>query len=270
MRVALEIEFDGVGFSGTQIQSGSGERTVQGLLAEVLSSIIGQPVLPMPASRLDAGVGAEALTVSAEIPFLPGQSALADQPLGEAVGLRNLGLALAGMLPADISVRRVAVVPPQWHAQIYAINKTYRYHVVARGTKPARETRCWWVKRIDHPERLQLLADQLLGTKDLRGFACLRHDDTDTNDGARAITEARWEQRDDTQILHLTGTGFLYKQIRGFVGAMVHVAQGRRTMQDFSALVAGQTIRRMGNLAPAAGLVLERVGYSPAPQWIHL
>lgn len=270
MRVALEIEFDGAGFSGTQIQTGSGERTVQGLLAEVLTTIIGQPVMPMPASRLDAGVGAEALTVSVEVPFLPGQAQTSGEPFAEADGLRNLGLALAGMLPTDISVRRVAAVPAQWHAQIYAITKTYRYHVVVRGTKPARETRCWWVKRIDHPERLQLMADQLLGTKDLRGFACLRHDDTDSDDGARAITAARWEQREDAQILHLTGSGFLYKQIRGFVGAMVHVAQGRRAMQDFTALVAGQTVRRMGNLAPPDGLVLERVGYSPEPQWVRL
>ncbi len=264
MRVALEIEFDGAGFSGTQIQTDSGERTVQGLLAEVLTRIIGQPVMPMPASRLDAGVGAEALPISIEIPHLPGQ------PLSTDEGLRNLGLALAGMLPADVSVRRVAVVPPQWHAQIYALSKTYRFNVVVRGTKPARDTRCWWVKRIDHPERLQSLAEQLIGTKDLRGFACLRHDDTDTDTGARVITSATWTQHEDTQTFHITGSGFLYKQIRGFVGAMVHVAQGRRTMEDFNRLVAGETVKRMGNLAPPEGLVLERVSYSPEPAWLRL
>ncbi len=264
MRVALEIEFDGAGFSGTQIQTDTGERTLQGLLTEVLTRIIGTPVMPMPASRLDAGVGAEALPVSVEIPHLPGK------PAAEVDGLRNLGLALAGMLPADVSVRRVAAVPPQWHAQIYAITKTYRYQVLVRGTKPSREQRCWWVKHIDHPQRLQQLADQLIGTKDLRRFACLRHDDTDTDDGARAITAATWEASADAQILHITGSGFLYKQIRGFVGAMVHVAQGRRTMVDFARLVAGEEVRRMGNLAPPEGLVLERVAYSPEPEWLRL
>ena len=263
MRVALEIEFDGAGFAGTQIQT-AGERTLQGLLATTLSGILDAPVLPMPASRLDAGVGAEALPVSVEVASLPGR------PAADADGLRCLGLALAGSLPADVSVRRVALVPPDWHAQIFAVSKTYRYRVVVRGTKPARDKRCWWVKRIDHPERLQQLAAQLVGTRDLRLFACLRHDGSDGDDGARAISAAQWTADGEALTLRITGSGFLYKQIRGFVGAMVHVAQGRRTMDDFAGLVAGRPVRRMGNLAPPEGLLLERVDYAPPPAWVTL
>jgi serine/threonine protein kinase len=35
--------------------------------------------------------------------------------------------------------------------------------VWVRGTKPVLETRCWWVRQLDHPDRLQALADQLIG-----------------------------------------------------------------------------------------------------------
>lgn len=262
MRVALEIEFDGAGFAGTQIQT-AGERTLQGLLATTLSGILDAPVLPMPASRLDAGVGAEALPVSVEVASLPGR------PAADADGLRCLGLALAGSLPADVSVRRVALVPPDWHAQIFAVSKTYRYRVVVRGTKPARDKRCWWVKRIDHPERLQQLAAQLVGTRDLRLFACLRHDGTDEKDGAREITAAAWERRGDALVFRITGKGFLYKQVRGFVGGMVYVAQGRRTVDEFERRIAGEAVElRLGKIAPAEGLVLERISYDPEPDWL--
>ena len=85
----------------------------------------------------------------------------------------------------------------------------------------------------------------------------------------REITVARWQPVGDDWVLHIGGTGFLYKQIRGFVGAMVHVAQGRRSPADFAALVAGDTtVRRLGNIAPPEGLMLERVTYDPEPAWI--
>ena len=256
-RIALEVEFDGARFAGSQMQQDL--RTVQGVLTEVLSDIAGEAVVVRPASRLDAGVSAEALPADSLLPHLPGTGAQ----------IRNLGQAVAGRLPADLSVRRVALVDDNWNAQYAARHKTYRYRVTVRGTKPVLDTRCWWVKRIDHPELLQTLGDQLLGTKDLRRFANLRHDGSDDDERVREITVARWQPVGDDWVLHIGGTGFLYKQIRGFVGAMVHVGQGRRSPADFTALVAGDTtVRRLGNIAPPEGLMLERVTYDPEPAWI--
>jgi tRNA pseudouridine38-40 synthase len=264
MRVALEIEFDGRQFAGSQIQAGL--RTLQGELARVVSSVAGEPILPRPASRLDQGVSSEAMPVDIEISRLPGQ----DQDVTKC--LRSLGLGLAGELPADITIRRLAVVPDGWLAQHHARAKTYRYHVWVRGTKPVLDTRCWWVRQLDHPEWLQGLADQLVGTRDLRHFACLRHDGSDEEAGARTIREAIWHDRGSGKLeFRITGDGFLYKQIRGFVGAMIHVAKGRRPDTDFSALIAGDgDIQRLGNLAPPEGLMLERVQFEPEPAWVVL
>ncbi len=258
-RIALELEFDGHGFAGSQAQTGL--RTVQGTLAAALSDLAGAPVVVRPASRLDQGVSAEAFTVDAWMPGLPGEH----QP----EPLRNLGLALAGALPDDLSVRRIAVVEDTWNAQHAARTKTYRYTVTVRGTKPVLRPRCWWVRQLDHPERLQTLANQLLGNKDLRLFANLRHDGSDDDLRERTIFSADWQPGlAGDLIFRISGTGFLYKQIRGFVGAMVHLAQGRRDLAEFSALIAGDTsIKRLGNIAPPAGLMLERVTYDPEPPW---
>ncbi len=262
-RIALAIEFDGAQFNGTQSQA-KGERTVQDLLAETLIpfGILG---LPRPASRLDQGVSAEWLPVDALLAHLP-----ARQPVE-----RTLGQALAAALPADVTVRAVALVDHDWHAQHDAGDKTYRYTVLLRGTAPALDRRCWWVKQLDRVDLLQSLADQLVGTRDLRQFACLRRDETDLDDGTRTIHEARWTSEPwlgGTRLLfRIRGTGFLYKQIRGLVGAMIHLGMDRRPVDDFTRLVAGDaTVKRIGNIAPPEALMLERVAYGAEPAWVQV
>lgn len=258
-RVAFDFEFDGRAFCGSQAQHEL--RTVQGELTAALARIVGVTVVVRPASRLDQGVSAECFPADALLPHLPGA--------GNA--LRNLGLALAAELPRDITVRRVALVDERWNAQYAAREKTYHYTVTVRGTKPVLQPRCWWVRRLDHPERLQSMADLLLGSRDLRLFANLRHDGSDNEVRERHIRQSLWQTQGSDLIFRIRGTGFLYKQIRGFVGAMIHVAQNHRGADEFAAIVNGDTtIRRLGNIAPPDGLILERVTYDPEPDWLTL
>ncbi len=263
-RVAMLLEFDGRAFCGSQAQAEL--RTVQGELNRALAKISGERVVVRPASRLDQGVSAEYFPADVLLTQLPGAGRVsADQ------ALRSLGLALASELPRDISVRSVAVVDHLWHAQHAARQKTYRYTVTLRGTKPVLAPRCWWVRRLDHPQLLQPMAELLLGNRDLRLFANLRHDGSDGEMRERHILHSRWQMHGDDLVFRICGTGFLYKQIRGFVGAMIHVAQNHRSADEFTAIVHGDTeIDRLGNIAPPDGLMLEHVAYDPEPAWVRL
>ena len=259
-RYALELEYDGAAFNGTQLQ-GKGERTLQAVLDQAAAAVDGAPIGVRMGSRLDAEVSAEALG--------------ADALFSRAWDPLALGFALSQVLPADVVVRRVAVVDDKWSAKHRASAKTYRYRIRVRGVRPVLDQRCWWVRRVDHPDLLNQLAPLLVGDHDLAGFACLRHDETDDEDPSRRILAAIWEHSSDghDQLLtfRITGEGFLYKQVRGLVGAMLYVAQGRATPADFAASVAaGRGARRLGNIAPGHGLVLERVGYEQEPAWIAL
>ena len=153
-----------------------------------------------------------------------------------------------------------------------ALAKTYRFTVMVRAARPTLEARAWWVRRLDHPDLLDELAALLPGRRDLSGFSGLRHDGSDEDDPVRTIHASSWEREEIAHGLRLTfsitGDGFLYKQIRGLVGAMVFVAQGRRTVADFqAAMAAGRAAVKVGNIAPPAGLVLARVAYDPEPVW---
>ena len=259
-RYALEFEYDGAAFAGTQLQ-GKGERTLQAVLDQAAATVDGAAVTVRLGSRLDAEVSAEAL----------GADALFSRPWDPVA----LGFALSQALPTDVVVRRAAAVDDRWSAKHRAAAKTYRYRIRVRGIRPVLDQRCWWVRRVDHPDLLDQLAPLLVGDHDLAGFACLRHDETDDEDPRRRILAAGWERTADghDQLLtfRITGEGFLYKQVRGLVGAMLFVAQGRATPTDFAGSVAaGRGARRLGNIAPGLGLVLERVGYDPEPPWVSL
>jgi len=115
---------------------------------------------------------------------------------------------------------------------------------------------------------LQDCADLLVGDKDLSGFANLRHDGSDGDDPVRRVDSAVWAIDGEMLTFHVSGAGFLYRQVRGFVGAMAAVATGRWPFEEFAACCAnGRQAAKVGNVAPPDGLCLESVRYDPEPGW---
>ncbi len=259
-RYALAFEYDGRAFQGTQAQAGL--RTLQEVLTTAATAIAGgERTLVRLSSRLDAEVNALRL---------PG-----DAWFARAWDERILGLAFAANLPPDVVARRVAAVSDSWNAKRDAIEKTYHYRVVQRGVRPVLDTRALWVRQLDHAERLHEMAAMISGRLDLSGFACMRGDNSDHTDPARLYRAAAWSRSQDGDDVRwdfrITGEGFLYKQIRGLVGAMVKVAQGRATLDDFTASVrGGWGAKRIANMAPGCGLFLEQVRYDPEPAWVAI
>ncbi len=253
-RYALEIEFDGERFNGTQLQE-DGQRTLQGVIETALADLTGAPVRFLPASRLDQGVSS---------PALPG-----DCLLSRDWDPAMLAAALNQRLPEDAVVRRAARVDDDFSARRGARAKHYRYRVLVRPARPVIDRRCLWLRRWARPDLLPELAALLVGTLDLSGFACRRGDPSDDGDPRRRYDAASWTDHGDGRWdFAITGEGFLYQQIRGLVGAMVHVALDRAPIADFRAAIAGGWgARRLGNMAPGVGLCLTRVDFAPEPDW---
>lgn len=251
-RYVLDLELDGRAFAGTQWQKG--HRTVQAELMAAVAGLDGADRHVRLASRLDSGVDAEHLPCDVE--------------LGRTWDPAVLCQALTDRLPADLAVRRAAVVPDAFNAIGDAVGKTYRYRIALRPVRPVRDQRCWWLRRLDRTDLLQPCADLLVGDKDLSGFANLRHDESDGHDPTRSIASAVWSVDGEILTFRVSGAGFLYRQVRGFVGAMAAVATGRWPMADFAACCdGGRVAAKVGNVAPPDGLCLESVRYQPEPEW---
>lgn len=265
-RFALDLELTGGHYAGTAIQPGV--PTVQGHLEEILARLAGRPVRIRLAGRLDRGVAAEGLPIHVDLERDWDPCELARALTGQAQGLPG-GPALV--------VRRAARVADHWDALFTACEKRYRYVLVERSNRPILEPRCWWLRgaRLDSAF-LDAGAALFVGRHDLSGFACLRGDPSDRRDGTRTITASHWLHESIPggvrRTFRICAQGFLYKQVRGLVGALVQGARLTGTgpsLDDLrAAIAAGRQAPRLGDVAPASGLTLESVSYgAQEPAW---
>jgi tRNA pseudouridine38-40 synthase len=237
----LDLEYDGTQFAGWAKQPG--QRTVQGELERALHTLLrGEAVLTV-AGRTDSGVHAWAQVASYD---------------GEPAPTT----ALNAVLPADVAVHGCAVAPDGFDARRDARSRTYCYRVLAQRERSAFERRraLWWPHRVDL-EALRACAARLVGTHDFTAFTPTQ---TDHVRFERDVLDARWEVVGDVLEFWITADTFMRQMNRILVGTMLEVATGRRTLEDFVALLRGAPRSEAGQTAPPHGLALATVGYATA------
>jgi tRNA pseudouridine38-40 synthase len=231
--VKLTLEYDGTRFHGWAIQPG--KRTVAGELQAALETLLRRPVELTVAGRTDRGVHARGQVVSYDGPPPP---------------LRNLN----ALLPHDVAVLAAEPAPPGFNARLDARSRSYLYRVHTRrwGPSPFEVGRAlWWPHRVDLGA-LQACAAAIAGEHDFTAF---------TPSGGyhrrfeRVVLAASWAAGgEQTLEFHIEADAFMRHMIRVLVGTMLEVAGDRRTLEDFTALLAGAPRSAAGPTAPAHGL----------------
>jgi len=234
----LTIEYDGTGFAGWAVQPG--QRTVQGELQAALTTLLREPVALAVAGRTDAGVHAW------------GQ--VAAYP-GPPVRLASLN----ALLGPDVAALSCQETHPRFDPRADALARTYCYTVLARSAPSAfrRHTALHWPYRCDR-DLLHACAASLPGAHDFTAFTLT---DTEHRWFTRTVETAEWRERGDVLELWITADAFLRHMNRTLVGTMLEVAQGRRALDDFVALLAGAHRRDAGHTAKPHGLALAAVRY---------
>ena len=99
---------------------------------------------------------------------------------------------------------------------------------------------------------------RLPGTHDFTAFTPAQ---TQHRHFRRTVVSASWEERGDVLELWIEADSFLRNMIRVLVATMLEVAGGRRSLDDFAALLEGRPRSQAGVTAPAHGLYLAGVRY---------
>ncbi len=258
------MAYDGSGFHGWAAQEGL--RTVEGVLAGVLATLMREPARLTVAGRTDAGVHARGNVVHVDVPrhafeSMPGRS---DASPEQALRRRMMALlARASEGPrgsSDVVVSRVSVAPEGFDARFSALGRVYSYRVCDAPERfdPLRRGDVLWLDSRLDLEAMNEAAALLVGEHDFLSFCKPR-------EGATTIRElqALHAQRTDDGIVEIRAQAdaFCHSMVRTLVGSLLRVGSGRRPAHWPARRLA--RARRDGEVvvAPAHPLTLEAVLY---------
>ncbi|WP_035931822.1 tRNA pseudouridine(38-40) synthase TruA [Knoellia aerolata] len=262
LRVRIDLAYDGTDFSGWAAQPG--RRTVEGELSTALTTLLRapEPVRLTVAGRTDAGVHARGQVAHADVDeslyaVLPGRSSRSAE---EAARAR-----LAGLLPADVVVRRVSRAPDGFDARFSALRRRYRYRIcdVPGTLDPLRRRDTVVVK-----DRLDLLAmtaatRRLMGLHDFAAF-CRKREGATT---VRTLLAYEWDREPDGTVeATVVADAFCHSMVRALVGAVVPVGLGRADVAFPHEVLTARARDPRVKVMPAHGLSLEEVSYPPDAQ----
>jgi tRNA pseudouridine38-40 synthase len=236
----LDLAYDGSGFRGWAAQPGL--RTVQGELEAALATLLRRDAPLSVAGRTDAGVHAWGQVASFA----------GDPP-------ERLAQRLNGVVGSDLAVTGVSAAPDGFDARRDARSRTYCYRVLAReAPDPFERGRAlWWPHGLDR-EALDACAAALAGSHDFTAFTPT---ETDHVRFEREIFRAEWLWEGELGAFWVEADAFMRKMVRGLVGTMLEVGSGRRSPEEFAALLEGAPREQGGDTAPAHGLYLAEVRY---------
>ncbi|WP_367044322.1 tRNA pseudouridine(38-40) synthase TruA [Streptomyces sp. Je 1-332] len=250
VRVRLDLSYDGKDFSGWAKQK-QGQRTVQGEIETALRTVTrSQETYELTvAGRTDSGVHAR------------GQVAHVDLPEGVwAEHSDKLLRRLAGRLPHDVRVWKVAEAPEGFNARFAAVWRRYAYRVTDHpgGVDPLLRSHVLWHDWELDLDAMNAAAEKLLGEHDFAAY-CKRREGATT---IRTLQELRWERRPDG-ILEATvrADAFCHNMVRSLVGAMLFVGDGHRPVEWPAKVLAAGVRDSAVHVVRPHGLTLEEVGY---------
>ena len=249
-RLRLTVAWDGRDFAGWQQQLNAA--SVQETLQVALEGLGGQGALrPVAAGRTDAGVHAEAMPLHWDVP--------PTFPVPPA----QLARALNGRLPPSVSVLWAGPAPSGFHARFSCTERRYVYRLWA-----APQRHPLWAGRALHvpgplsAAAMNRAAQSLLGLHDFAAFAT-REDRQTVRDLLRLEVQVREGHAQGGELweIHVAGESFLRHMVRGLVGTLLLVGQGKLAADEVAGILASRERAQAGANVPPGGLYFTGAEY---------
>ena len=258
MRYALDVQYRGKNYFGSQIQFENGQEidkpTIQGELEKAIRTLIktgesqnNRPIKTIFSGRTDKGVNSLGQVVHFDC----------DKDIVASKFIYHVN----EILPDDISVDNLRVVSDSFHAQKSAKARYYRYELINRRYKQAFDGDILRVKYELDVERMQTALNVLLGEHD---FSSVKSSGTLNPSKICCITRADVErvgEKGDRVFIHLEGNRFLYNMVRTIVGTLLEIEGHKLPVEHMKYVLEARDRRKAGQTDSPYGLTLMRVDY---------
>lgn len=259
MRYALDVQYRGKNYFGSQIQFENGQEidkpTVQGELEKAIRTLIktdesqsNRPIKTIFSGRTDKGVNSLGQVVHFDY----------DKNIVASKFIYHVN----EILPDDISVDNLRVVPDSFHAQKSAKARYYRYELINRRYKQAFDGDILRVKYELDVERMQTALNFLLGEHD---FSSFKSSGTLNPSKICCITRADVErvgEKGDRVFIHLEGNRFLYNMVRTIVGTLLEIEGHNLEPEHMLEVLESKNRSQAGRTVSPYGLTLVEVSYN--------
>lgn len=237
-RVMLIVAYEGTSYHGWQIQPNG--ITIESVLNEALSELLGEEIVVIGASRTDSGVHSL------------GNVAVFDT--NARMPADKISYALNQRLPEDIVVQESKEVPLDFHPRKCPSRKTYEYRILNRKfpIPTLRKDTYFYYRPLDIV-KMQQAAEYLIGVHDFKSF-CSIH--TQAMETVREIYSCQVIKENEVVTVRVTGAGFLYNMVRIIAGTLIQVGTGDMEPEEISKILAQKDRSYAGPTAPAHGLTM--------------
>ena len=237
----IVISYDGTEYQGWQRQPN--KRTIQGLIENALEKLTAKKIPVIGSGRTDAGVHAKGQVANFK----------ANTRLENDEFLR----ALNGILPADIKIRSLKKVSPDFHARKSARSKIYQYRILNSSDISPFAIRyvLQWTSFLNMTKMAQAAA-LFVREADFTPFSSNR-----LVSPIRIVTRSEIRTKGKEIIYTVEANGFLRYMVRSMVGALIEVGRGKLDLRQIEGFFKLNKRSHLCPTAPAKGLTLIKVKY---------
>ncbi len=256
MRYALQVQYIGKNYAGSQIQFENGIEiqtpTVQGELEKAISTLIfgdtenkNRQLKTVFSGRTDKGVNSKGQVIH----FDTDKSIVASKFVYQ----------LNEILPPDISVSDLKEVDDKFHAQKSAKRRYYRFVFINRKCKNAFDGDLMRVKYPINIEKMQKALDFIKGEHD---FSSFKSSGTLNPSKICFIEKATCHKDGDNVIIDIVGNRFLYNMVRTIVGTLLEIEGHKLPAEHMEQVLMACDRRKAGQTVSPYGLTLMKVEYN--------
>ena len=237
-RIKLTVAYDGTNYCGWQIQPNG--ITIEQVLNENLSRLLGEEIVVSGASRTDSGVHSLGnICIFDTNTRMPGE---------------KICYAINQSLPDDIVVVGSEEVARDWHPRYVNSRKTYEYRILNRKfPDPTRRLDTYFFHYELDVDAMKKAAAVLVGEHDFKSF-CSAGSQVKTT--VRTIYSCDVNKSGDVITIRVTGNGFLYNMVRIIAGTLIKVGDGNIAVDSIGDILEACDRNAAGPTAPAHGLTM--------------